>query len=104
MEVADLQHNLYTFSILLLLNQLELFETLLSRSMDSELVSVLLLPYQSGKADLYTDSPAASELVLRVDSKVVQTASVEMLERVGQTASLASVDFQVPVAFAESAD
>ena len=42
--------------------------------------------------------------MLRVDSKVVQTASVEMLERVGQTASLASVDFQVPVAFAESAD
>ena len=99
-----MQHNSCTFSILLLLNQLELFETLLSRSMDSELALVLLLPYQSGKAGLNTDSPAASELVRRVDSKVVQTASVETLELGEQTASLASVDFPVPFAFAESAD
>ena len=99
-----MQHNSYTFSILLLLNQLELFETLLSRSMDSELVLVLLLPYQSGKADLYTDSPAASELVRRVDSKVGQKTSAEMLERVEQTASPESVEFQKPVAFVESAD
>ncbi len=51
-----------------------------------------------------TDSLAAFELVRQVDSKVVQTASVEKLERVKQTASPASVDFPEPVAFAESAD
>ncbi len=51
-----------------------------------------------------TDSLAVFELVPQVDSKVVQTASVERLERVEQTASPAFVDFQVPVAFAESVD
>ena len=104
MEVADLQHNSCTFSILLLLNQLVLFETLRSRSMDLELVLVSLLPYQLDMAVQCTDSLAAFELVRQVDSKDMQTASVEKLERVKQTASLASVDFQVPVAFAESAN
>ena len=99
-----MQYYSCSVSILLLPNHLVLFEMLLSRSMDSELVLVLLLPYQSGKADLYTDSPAASELVRRVDSKVVQTASVEMLKRVEQTALPVTVGFQEPVAFAESAD
>ena len=52
----------------------------------------------------YTDSLAAFELVRQVDSKVVQTASVETLGLAEQTASPASVDFPEPVAFAESAD
>ena len=51
-----------------------------------------------------TDSLAAFELARQVDSKVVQTASVEMLGRVEQTALPESADFQEPVAFAESAD
>ena len=104
MEVADLQYYSYSVSILSLLSQLVLFETLRSQSMDLELVLVSLLPYQLDMAVQCTDSLAAFELLQLAGNKVVQTASVGMLERVEQTALPVTVDFQEPVAFAESAD
>ena len=104
MDVAGFQYYPNSVSILLLLNQLELFETLRSRSMDLELVLASLLPYQLDMAVQCTDSLAAFELLQLTGNMVVQTASAGILERVEQTALPVTVGFQEPVAFAESAD
>ncbi len=93
MEVADLQYYSCSVSILLLLNQLVLFETLRSQSMDLELVLVSLLPYQLGMAVQCTDSLVAFELLKLAGNKVVPTASGGMLVRVEQTALPVTVDF-----------
>ena len=91
-------------AILSLPNQLVLFEMPLWQSMDLELALVSPLPYQLDMVVQCTDSLAALELLQLADNKFVQTATVDMLERVEQTALPGSVEFQKPVAFAESAD